>query len=326
MDALTVLQESERDFLQRFRETFNELLESRIGLANDALNRLKESKGKHIRPIVLALCNRLSGGSAGDDAVRMAAVIELLHTASLVHDDVIDNSALRRGDETLNALYTNHIAVLVGDYLLATVFDFGLQHFSKEMLHMIARTGRNLCEGELLQFAQSRRPEALSMKSYFDIIHFKTASLFEVSAVLGGKIAGADDEAMLRLYTVGRNIGIAFQIGDDILDYSDGSQSGKPAGNDLAEGKVTLPLLYLLEQSDDKQREELMERIRLAQQGEAERNELIHYTHAHGGIAYAQKRMSLYTEEAKRHLSAFPPCEARNLLVRLVDWLEQRSY
>lgn len=326
MDALSILQESEKSFFSQFQKTYNSLLESRVSIANDALERLKKSSGKHMRPTILALSNRLAGGEAGEEAACMASVIELLHTASLIHDDVIDNSTLRRGKETLNAIYNNHIAVLVGDLLLTTVFDYGLNHFSKDILQIVARTGRSLCEGELQQLAESQHTERLSIARYNEIIYHKTASLFEASAALGGMIAVASPEVLGKLFSIGKCIGMAFQIKDDMLDYVGDEKTGKPLGNDLVEGKVTLPLLVLLERADSAAYAKLMQRIEDSRSDLTVRNELIAYTIQNGGIDYAKNRMLEYVSQAKQLLASFEESRARNQMIDLLDWMVQRSY
>lgn len=324
MDLLTKVQHPTGDFFDRFEAAYGKALSSDSPVIREALEHIKLTKGKYIRPLLVALSALLCGGEANKEAVNASVILELLHTSSLIHDDVIDNSPERRGQTTLNALYDNHTAVLVGDFVLATGFNYGLMHCKPSLLTMLANAGMMLSIGEISQINATKQSNIIDEGTYFDIIQRKTATLFEAAALFGGLTTASPPETCEKLAQMGRAIGYAFQIKDDIFDYFPSDDLGKPTGIDLQEGKVTLPLIYIYQKAGKPARQEI-ERLRhQAIRSEAARQRLISMAKEQGGIAMACKRLNEEIIKAKELLGGFSESEAREALVKLCDYLALR--
>lgn len=310
--------------LEEFDHHFKNALHTRVALLDRIMRYLVRRKGKKMRPLFVLLSAKLCGGIA-PASYRGAALIELLHTATLVHDDVVDDADERRGFFSLNALWKNKIAVLVGDYLLSRGLLLSLEHDDYQLLKITSRAVKQMSEGELLQMEKSRTL-TIDEPTYFEIIRQKTASLIASCCATGAASAGASEEAQETLRLFGEKVGMAFQIKDDLFDYgAAGSQVGKPIGIDLKEKKITLPLLYVLNRSSGGERRRLLGIVKRKKQRKADIRWLVETVHAGGGIAYAQETMHRFAAEALALLEGFPQGEARTALRDLVRFTIHRN-
>lgn len=289
MDYLSVIKQPIESELNDFNELFDHALTHTDGLLQQALDHIKQRSGKRMRPMLILLCAK-AVGEVSDVTLHAAVGLELLHTASLVHDDVVDESAERRGQASVNNLYGNKVAVLVGDYILSTAL-LHISYTHKEVIvRYLAELGRTLSNGEILQLSNIHSKD-FSEETYYQVIKQKTAALFEACAAIGTSSAGADDETVENAKSFGRNLGIIFQIRDDIFDYYDQSKIGKPTGNDMVEGKLTLPVIYALNTTNDAEMIALAHKVKDGIVTKEEINRLVAFTKANGGIDYAEKRM-----------------------------------
>lgn len=289
MDYLSVIKQPIESELNDFNELFDHALTHTDGLLQQALDHIKQRSGKRMRPMLILLCAK-AVGEVSDVTLHAAVGLELLHTASLVHDDVVDESAERRGQASVNNLYGNKVAVLVGDYILSTAL-LHISYTHKEVIvRYLAELGRTLSNGEILQLSNIHSKD-FSEETYYQVIKQKTAALFEACAAIGTSSAGADDETVENAKSFGRNLGIIFQIRDDIFDYYDQSKIGKPTGNDMAEGKLTLPVIYALNSTNDAEMIALAHKVKDGIVTKEEISRLVAFTKANGGIDYAEKRM-----------------------------------
>ena len=239
------------------------------------------------------------------NTTQCAAVgLELLHTASLVHDDVVDESSERRGQASVNAVYNNKVAVLVGDYILSTALLYVSRTHSEQIVQYLARLGQTLSDGEILQLSNIQNHD-LSEDVYYEVIKQKTAALFEACAAMGALSANAGEEAVDAAKKFGQNLGIIFQIRDDIFDYFDSSDIGKPTGNDMAEGKLTLPVIYAINSTGDEEMKSLALKVKDHTVSKDEIARLVDFTKLHGGIDYAEKRMNDFHKEALSFLDDY---------------------
>lgn len=289
MDYLSVIKQPIESELNDFNELFDHALTHTDGLLQQALDHIKQRSGKRMRPMLILLCAK-AVGEVSDVTLHAAVGLELLHTASLVHDDVVDESAERRGQASVNNLYGNKVAVLVGDYILSTAL-LHISYTHKEVIvRYLAELGRTLSNGEILQLSNIHSKD-FSEETYYQVIKQKTAALFEACAAIGTSSAGADDETVENAKSFGRNLGIIFQIRDDIFDYYDQSKIGKPTGNDMVEGKLTLPVIYALNSTNDAEMIALAHKVKDGTVTKEEISRLVAFTKANGGIDYAEKRM-----------------------------------
>lgn len=300
-DTLSHIKAPITDEMARFDAIFRESLSNNGGLLDKMLEYIMRRGGKRMRPILTLLVAKAFSkgeGAAEEDntvifkALHAACSLELLHTASLVHDDVVDESDKRRGQASVNASFDNRLAVLVGDFILATSLREVATTGCGAMTDAVANLGQTLAAGEVKQIENISTAD-FSMENYFDIIDKKTASLFECCCRLGALSAGAGEEQMVKVCEFGRNIGILFQIRDDIFDYSDSEAIGKPTGNDMREGKLTLPVLHVLRSAPD-EIVGLARKVKAFDATEEDISVLIKYTREHGGIEYAQGVMEDY--------------------------------
>ena len=258
-------------------------------MLSSALSFIKQKSGKRMRPILILLIAK-SFGKISEVTQNAAVGLELLHTASLVHDDVVDESERRRGQASVNAIYDNKVAVLVGDYILSTALLFVSHTHSESIVRYLAELGRTLSDGEILQLTNIRN-QIISEDVYFKVISQKTAALFEACCVIGASSSGATETQIEQARVFGRNLGIIFQIKDDIFDYYESSDIGKPTGNDLAEGKLTLPVIYALNSTGNQDMLQLARKVKDGTVTPSEIDTLVAFAKENGGIEYAEKRM-----------------------------------
>ncbi len=290
MDYLSTIRTPIHTELQDFIALFDESLTHKDGLLGQALEHVRAKGGKRMRPILILLMTK-SFGKVTSVAQYAAVGLELLHTASLVHDDVVDESGERRGQASVNASYNNKVAVLVGDYILSTALLNIARTNDCDIVCDLAELGRTLSNGEILQLTNIANTN-FSEEVYFEVIKQKTAALFEACAVIGAKAGGADKQAVEAARAFGRNVGVIFQIRDDIFDYYQSADLGKPTGNDMAEGKLTLPVLYALNTTGDSQMAALARKVKARNVSAEEIAQLVEFTKNNGGIAYAEQKMA----------------------------------
>ena len=323
-DYLSIIKEPISSELADFIALFNQSLSHTDGMLSQVLDHIRQRAGKRMRPMLILLMAKNFGQITS--ATQHAAVgLELLHTASLVHDDVVDESAERRGQASVNKVFDNKVAVLVGDYILSTaLLQVSFTH-SEEIVRYLAELGRTLSNGEILQLSNIQNQE-ISENVYYQVIKQKTAALFEACAALGALSAGADEANIESARRFGQNLGIIFQIRDDIFDYYDLGEIGKPTGNDMVEGKLTLPVIYALKST---QAEDMMTLARKVKNGSVTAEEiarLVAFTKAHGGIEYADRRMWDFHAEAMLFLDTEVNDEAvRRSLKAYLDYVIERK-
>lgn len=311
--------------LDELNKRMRDALHTSNPLMNEIVTTYLATKGKQIRPVMVLLSAKMFGG-INSTAMHGAAAIEMLHNASLIHDDVVDDTHLRRGMPTINTVWDNHIAVLVGDFFVSMALHEALLTGNLDIAATIGALGRQLTLGEIDQIDKARN-HYLDEKAYMDVIDNKTASLFVACVKMGALATGAPQEYAERLEKFGGLIGLAFQIRDDIFDYfSDGTGIGKPTGNDLREGKVTLPLLYALTRTDMEECEAMNETVRRDELDTEDIEHLIRYAKEAGGIDYAYSRMKQLRDEAEEIISVFPESETRKAFMDIFDYIIHRTY
>ena len=308
--------------LDDFKKLFDTSLTSSNFLLNEVISHIRQRNGKMMRPMLLLLMAKLYG-TVCPETLHAAVSLELLHTASLVHDDVVDESTERRGQLSVNAIYNNKVAVLVGDYLLATsLVQVGKTH--NYAIDVVSRLGQNLSEGELLQLSNVSNLQ-FSEEIYFDVIRKKTAVLFAACTKAGALSVGVTDEQAEFARLFGEYIGLCFQIKDDIFDYYDSKEIGKPTGNDMLEGKLTLPVLYALNATHDKAAEEIAMKVKDGTATSDEIARLIEFTKQQGGIGYAVETMHAYKEKALSLLAGLPDTDVKTALTAYLDYVVDRD-
>jgi octaprenyl-diphosphate synthase len=308
--------------LSRFETHFRESMKSSVPLLDTIMTYIVKRKGKQIRPMFVFMTAR-AFGEIQDATYRAASLIELLHTATLVHDDVVDDADERRGFFSINALWKNKIAVLVGDYLLSRGLLLSVKHKDYKLLEIVSDAVREMSEGELLQIEKTRNLN-LSEEVYFDIIRKKTASLIASCCATGAASVGVDEETIKKMWLFGEYAGIAFQIKDDLLDYGD-TDIGKPRGIDLKEKKLTLPIIYTLLQADASTRNHIINTVKNYHSDKKRVNEVIDYVNTHGGINYAQTKMLEYKQKAIDILNETGDGAFKKDLLQLVDFVIDRA-
>ncbi len=289
MDYISLIRQPIASELNDFKELFDRSLSHSDGLLSQALDHIRQRAGKRMRPMLILLLAKCHGGIT--DVTQYAAVgLELLHTASLVHDDVVDESEERRGQASVNDVYGNKVAVLVGDYILSTaLLNISYTH-NEVIVRYLAELGQRLSNGEILQL-QNIHSKDFSEEAYYQVIKQKTAALFEACAAMGALSGGAKEDEIEYAKQFGINLGVIFQIRDDIFDYYDQSEIGKPTGNDMAEGKLTLPALYALNSTHDKEMTDIAYKVKDGTVSKEEIARLVSFTKDNGGIEYAEKKM-----------------------------------
>lgn len=309
--------------LEDFKRLFDSSLSSSNLLLNSVIAHIRQKNGKMMRPMLVLLAAKLYG-KVCPATLHAAVSLELLHNASLVHDDVIDESTERRGQLSVNAIFNNKVAVLSGDYLLATsLVQVGLTR-NHEIIDIVSCLGQDLAEGELLQLSNVSILQ-FSEDVYFNVIRKKTAVLFAACTKAGALSVGASDEKVEFARLFGEYIGLCFQIKDDIFDYFESKEIGKPTGNDMMEGKLTLPVLYALNSTKDKAAEEIAIKIKNGEATAGEIAHLIEFAKLHGGIEHALQTMCAYREKALSLLDSMPDTAVKTALVAYLDYVVERE-
>lgn len=308
--------------LAAFESTFSRSMKTNVPLLNTIMTYIVKRKGKQIRPMFVLFCSRLHG-EINERTYRGASLIELLHTATLVHDDVVDGSDMRRGFFSINALWKNKIAVLVGDFLLAKGLLLSIDNDDFDMLKIVSESVKKMSEGELLQLEKARRLD-ITEDIYYDIITKKTASLIASCCAIGAASAHADKETIEKMRQFGEYTGIAFQIKDDLFDYGD-NNVGKPTGLDIKEKKMTLPLIFALNNSSKSERQSIIRLIKTGRGKKKAVKEVIDFVLSKGGFEYARGRMKEYKDKAMEILLTMPDNPSRQSLSEMLDFVIERK-
>ncbi len=308
--------------IDAFEERFKASMQSSVPLLDRITHYIVKRKGKQIRPMFVFFSASICGG-INDSTHRGAALVELLHTATLVHDDVVDNSYQRRGFFSINALWKNKIAVLVGDYLLSKGLLLSIDNGDFKLLKIVSEAVKQMSEGELLQVEKVRRMD-VDEPIYYEVIRQKTASLIASCCACGAASAGADDETVEKMRLFGEKIGIAFQIKDDMFDFGT-DDVGKPLGIDIKEKKVTLPLIYSLNNATSSERKRIINLVKNHNDDPKKIEQIIRFVNETGGLQYAETQMKIYQEEAFKILNTFPPSASRESLEQLVRFTTERN-
>ena len=308
--------------LEIFEKKFRDSMKSHVPLLDKITNYIVKRKGKQVRPMFVFLAAKICGNS-NETTYTAASLVELLHTATLVHDDVVDDAYQRRGFFSINALWKNKIAVLVGDYLLSKGLLLSLENNQYTLLQILSNAVKSMSEGELLQIEKARRMD-IDEAIYYEIIRGKTASLIASACSSGAATSGIDAEGVERMRVFGEKIGMAFQIKDDLFEFG-WDDVGKPLGTDIKEKKMTLPLIYALNNAAKSDRNRIIDLIKRKNSETAKINEVINFVRNSGGMEYANGVMLKYKAEALEILLDFPPSPARDAMQELVDYVISRK-
>jgi octaprenyl-diphosphate synthase len=299
MSRLSKLKAPIKQELEAFELFFKETMKSKVPLLDRITYYIVKRKGKQLRPMFVLNCAKMCG-KISETTFIAASMVELLHTATLVHDDVVDDAQLRRGFFSINALWKNKAAVLVGDYLLSKGLLIAIENQKYRLLEVLSKAVKDMSEGELLQMEKSRSLD-IDEDTYFEIIRMKTASLIAASCEAGAVSSTTDENIIQEIYSFGEKIGIAFQLKDDLFDYGE-NDVGKPVGNDLKEKKLTLPLIYLLQQKSDRERNALLRQIKKHHDNNQKMKKIIEEVRSSGGLEYTRDKMKAYKSEALKHI------------------------
>lgn len=323
MPDLSDIKKPVKNEMANFEAYFGRTMHSEIPLLKIILNYIFRRKGKQMRPLLVFLTAKLNGEIAEPTYVA-ATFIELLHTASLVHDDVVDNASERRGVLSINALWNSKIAVLVGDYMLSRGLLIAVEKNRTDMLEIVSEAVKSMSEGELLQLQKARK---LNIKEddYFRIIRSKTAALIAACTACGARSVTDDPEIIRMMKDFGENIGIAFQIRDDLLDYEGNGLTGKVSGNDIKEKKITLPLIHALENSTLLKKRHILGIIRNKKKTRPEITEVVSFVSDYGGMEYAELKMNQYRDKALAILDTYQDSEVKNSLKEFVNYTTSRN-
>jgi len=308
--------------MKTFETKFRGAMSTKVPLLDRIMTYIVKRKGKQLRPMLVFLSAGVCGEIV-DKTYRGASLVELLHTATLIHDDVVDDSLERRGFFSINALWKNKIAVLVGDYLLSKGLLLSVDNNDFDLLKISSEAVRLMSEGELLQLEKARKMN-FDESIYFDIIKMKTASLIASCCAMGAKSVSDDAEVVSKMRLFGEKVGIAFQIKDDLFDYGD-NKSGKPSGNDIKEQKMTLPIIYALNQATANEKSEIISKIKRYKNNPEELKPIIQFIHSKGGVEYAKKMMEKFQSEALEILATFQHNQYNTALNNLVLYTTQRN-
>jgi len=309
--------------LALFETHFREAVKSRVSLLDRIMQYIVKRKGKQMRPMFVLLSAKLHG-EISDASYRAASLVELLHTATLVHDDVVDDALERRGFFSINALWKNKIAVLVGDYLLSKGLLLSLDNKDFEILTLLSTAVKKMSEGELLQIEKTRNLN-FDESVYYDIINGKTASLLASSCAAGAASTTKEDASIQKMQKFGELVGMAFQIKDDLFDYGD-AKIGKPTGNDIKEKKLTLPLIHILQKVPSDLKKEIIYIVKNNNNDKSKVKFVIDHVKQYGGIEYAESKMLGYRDQALAILHTFPSSPAREALEELVRYTTDRAF
>lgn len=310
--------------MKLFEQKFYESMQSKVPLLDKVTRFIVTTKGKQMRPMFVFLCAKLVG-DVNEKTYRGASMIELIHTATLVHDDVVDESFKRRNFFSINALWKNKIAVLVGDFLLSKAVLLSTDHKDYDLLAVISRTIREMSEGELLQLEKARKLD-ITEDVYYEIIRQKTATLIAACCEIGALSNNADEILAEKMMKFGTYTGMAFQIKDDLFDYLSSNVIGKPVGIDIKEQKMTLPLIHTLKIADEKNKKYYFNTIKHYNNDQKRVKELINFVKTSGGLDYAITVMKDFQQKAKDILNEFPDSEAKKSLLIMLDYVIERKF
>lgn len=324
MSKLNEIKTPIKGHIDQFEKYFNNSIDTPVPLLNKIMKYIIKRKGKQMRPMFVFFTADITG-AINDKTYRAAALIELLHTATLIHDDVVDDSNIRRGFFSINALWKNKIAVLVGDYLLSRGLLLSLDNDDFELLKVVSNATREMSEGELLQIEKARKLD-IKEDIYFEIIRKKTASLIASCCACGATSSGANEEVIKKMHSFGENVGMAFQIKDDLFDYKSDGLTGKPNGTDIKEKKMTLPLIYMLSDLNYLDRRKVINIVKNHSNEPDKVAQVIEKVNNSGGIRYATKKMNEYKDKALKLLNEFPSTPSRKSLEELVIYTTERKH
>jgi len=310
--------------LDKFDKIFPKAFNSKVALLNLILRYAIKQKGKRIRPALVFLISKAIAGEVNDRTYRGATLVELMHTATLVHDDVVDESFVRRSKFSINALWKNKIAILIGDYMLSRVLLLAVNRGDHELLGHISQSVQQMSEGELLQIEKARKLD-IDEKIYIEIISKKTASLISTCCIIGASSVNADEDKLESAKKFGFNLGMAFQIKDDLLDYQNFGKSGKPSGIDVKEQKLTLPLIYALNTASFGEKRKMMRIVKNKKDDPKSISWLMEKVLELGGMEYSKKVMDKYENQAILHLEQFSESESKKALYQLVEFVVRRN-
>jgi len=307
-----------------FETNFKSAFSSESALLEQINDYLTKQNGKKLRPVIALLSAKLCSGICNGATTDIAVALELLHTASLIHDDVVDSTSQRHGLPSVNAQWTNKVAVLAGDFFLSKSLLFAAKAENQKIMTLFSQIGINLAEGELLQLVKENNTD-ISETEYLNIIRKKTALFFASCATMGAISVNASEQQTLKMNLFGEFLGTSFQIRDDIFDYFDNKNIGKPTGNDIREGKITLPLIFALKNADENSKTEI---VNIINNNDLDNNigKIIDFTCKNGGIEYATDKMLIYKQKAIDQLSDFPSGELKNALVACAEFAAQRNF
>lgn len=310
--------------MKLFEQKFYESMQTKVSLLDKVTRFIVTTKGKQMRPMFVFLCAKLIG-EVNEKTYRGASMIELIHTATLVHDDVVDESFKRRNFFSINALWKNKIAVLVGDFLLSKAVLLSTDHKDYDLLAVISRTIREMSEGELLQLEKARKLD-ITEDVYYEIIRQKTATLIAACCEIGALSNNADENFAKKMMEFGTYTGMAFQIKDDLFDYLSSNVIGKPVGIDIKEQKMTLPLIHTLKIANEEDRKYYFNTIKRYNNDQKRVKELISFVKSSGGLEYAITKMKDYQQKAKDILSEFPDSQPKTSLNLMLDYVIERNF
>ncbi len=309
--------------MKNFPPYFKTYLKSNSRILNIIVNYLLKQKGKQVRPMLVFLSAQLNG-TVNESTYHAASLVELMHTATLVHDDVVDDSNMRRGFFSINALWKNKVAVLFGDFLLAKGLLMAVNTEEFELLKIVSKAVEDMAEGELIQLEKSRKLD-IDEETYFEIIKKKTAALMVACTAAGTHSVGVNGEAREQMSAFGEHLGVAFQIRDDLFDYDDKESIGKPSGNDIKERKVTLPLIHTLNCCTSAEKTEIKKLLRKKKKDAAVVNQIRAYVKKYDGLSYAKETMLSHKNKALDILANFPQNDANKALAQLVEYTTERK-
>lgn len=324
MDIIKQIRRPIAEDMEKYKLLFDSYLQHSDPLLHEVFLNISSRKGKMMRPMLTLLVIRLLGGVIDDKAMHTAATFEYFHTASLVHDDIVDESEQRRGVKSIHCSYGNKVAVLVGDYLLANGLLCASKVDSPRLVGIVSKAAQALASGEILQLSNVSN-QSIDENVYYDIINRKTAALFSACSEAGALCASTDENVIQNMSLFGHYVGMCFQIRDDIFDYDTSADIGKPTGNDMKEGKLTLPLIYALNHSNDEYMQKLAHKVKSGEISDDEIDELVSFTRSNGGIEYAEHVMNTFADKAKDVLSSYPDGEIKSSLMMYVDYVIKRN-
>ncbi len=323
MSGLAKIRKPVETEMAEFEAYFTRTLKSEVPLLKIILNYIFRRKGKQMRPLLVFLSAALNG-KVNEATYVAATMIELLHTASLVHDDVVDDASERRGALSINALWNSKIAVLVGDYMLSQGLLISVEKNRFDMLEIVSEAVKSMSQGELLQLQKARKQNILET-DYFRIISSKTAALLAACTACGAVSVTGDQEVIQTMKDLGENMGIAFQIRDDLLDYEGNGLTGKAAGNDIKERKITLPLIHALEKAQYTERKRVLQIVKSKKKSKEEIQQVIKFVADQGGMQYAELKMNQYRDKALAIIDSYPESEVRESLREFINYTTSRN-